>query len=76
MNADDLDHSPMQRGKYGPAKGNPRTPDWVAEHDPGYLVWAYDTWTDRPCSELLYRECVKDVADNRQSLRVALDQDK
>lgn len=75
MDAENLDHSPMNRGKYGPAKGNPRTPNWVAEHDPSYMVWAFNAWADKPCSPLLYRECVKDADDNRRSVRVAIDQD-
>lgn len=74
--AEALDHSPMRKGKYGPDRGNSKTPNQVAEIDPSYLVYAYDTWTDKPCSNLLYRECVKDVADNKQQMRVARDQDE
>jgi hypothetical protein len=71
-----LDHSPMKRGKYSALRGNPKTPNQVAEIDPAYIVWAFDAWDSRPCSHLLYRECVKDIADNKQSLRVARDQDE
>lgn len=75
MNAEALDHSPMKKGKYGPQRGNQLTPNQVAEIDPAYLVWAYEAWDPKPCSHLLYRECVKDVADNKQSVRVARDQE-
>lgn len=75
MTPDQLDHTPMPRGKYSASRGNPRTPDWVAEHDPGYLVWAWSAWSERPCSDLLYRECKKDVAESKRQERVARDQD-
>lgn len=76
MSADeDLDHSVMPRGKFGPKQGNPQTANWVAEHEPQYLVWAFENWTPKPCSDLLYRECRKDVAENQRHGRVAKDQE-
>lgn len=76
MTAEDLDHTVMRRGKYSSAQGNPKTANQVAECDPAYLVWAYQAWADKPCSLLLFKECEREVADNRQSLRVARDQDE
>lgn len=73
---DDLDHTPMDKGKYGKTRSaKPLTPDQVAEVDPSYLVWAYETWNPRPCSFVLYKECKKDVQAERQHRRVARDQD-
>jgi hypothetical protein len=57
-----LDHTPLTFGKH---KG--KTPAAVAEVDPGYVVWMYDTWkADRKapmCSKVLYDECKRDAAD-------------
>jgi hypothetical protein len=51
-----LDHTVMAFGKYKDKK----TPEQVAEENPSYLVWAYETVKNRPvCSEVLYRECKK-----------------
>lgn len=51
--AEQLDHTALTFGKY---KG--MTPAKVAEVDAKYLVWMYETVTNRDtCSELLYREC-------------------
>lgn len=74
--AESLDHSPMAKGKYGPKRGNGNTPNWVAEHDPEYLVWAYENWDPKPCSHLLYLECIKDVGESKRQERVARDQDE
>lgn len=77
MNAEELDHSVMRKGKYGPQRGNPKTPNEVADIEPSYLVWAYTAWTDgKPCSHLLYQACRQDMADNQRSERVARDQDE
>jgi hypothetical protein len=47
-----LDFTPITFGKY---RG--KTPEWVAENDPGYLRWMYETVTDRgTCSYALYRD--------------------
>lgn len=70
MTQDELDHTPLHKGKYAG-----QTPSDVAERDPGYLAWAYEAWTPKPCSELLYKECLRDVADESRSRRVARDQD-
>lgn len=75
MTADEqLDHSVMRQGKYSTARGNPRTANWVAEHDAAYLVWAWESWSPKPCSHLLYRECKREVEDDKQQGRVARDQ--
>lgn len=58
MTAAELDHTPLNRGKH---RG--LTPDEIAKIDPGWLAWAYETWSDGPCSALLYRECKKDAAE-------------
>lgn len=73
--AEALDHSVMARGKYSAARGNPRTANWVSEHDPAYLAWAYENWDPKPCSNLLYRACKAELAESRQQDRVARDQD-
>ena len=68
--ADELDHTPLNRGKY-----IGKTPSHVAERDPAYVVWAYENWTPKPCSELLYKECKKDAEEDLRQRRVARDQD-
>lgn len=73
--AENLDHSPMRKGKYGPDRGDQKTPSEVAEVDPSYIVWAYESWSPKPCSDLLYRDCKADVAKDLQTMRVARDQD-
>lgn len=69
--AEQLDHTAWTRGKY---RG--KTASEVAEIDAAYLVWAYQEWQPRPCSHLLYEDCRRDVARDRQSERVARDQDE
>lgn len=70
MTADEqLDHSVMPRGKYSAKQNNPRTANWVAEHDAAYLVWAYDSWTPKPCSALLYKECKREIEEDKQQGR-------
>ena len=77
MNAEELDHSVMRKGKYSHARGNPKTANEVADIEPSYLVWAYTAWTDgKPCSHLLFQACRQDMADNQRSERVARDQDE
>lgn len=53
----DLDESPALFGKY---RG--QTPCWIAEHDPQYLIWAYETFDKerKPCSKELYDACKLD----------------
>lgn len=76
MSDEELDHTPMTKGKYGPARrGKPMSPNDIAEVDPGYLVWAYETWSPKPCSFVLYRECKSEIDAERQHRRVAKDQD-
>jgi hypothetical protein len=68
--AEQLDHTPLHKGKY-----IGKTPSQVAERDPAYLVWAWENWTPKPCSELLFKECRKDAAEETRQRRVARDQD-
>lgn len=65
-----LDHTPLNKGRY-----QDLTASQVAEKDPAYLVWAYESWTPKPCSDLLYRDCKADVSRDLQHHRVARDQD-
>ena len=54
-----LDHTPLRFGKY---KG--QTPDEISEHDPGYIVWMFDTIKDRKnCSQTLANACRGDKAN-------------
>lgn len=48
----DSDETPFVFGKH---KGY--TPLWVAENDPTYLIWAYETFTLKPCTQDLYELC-------------------
>lgn len=75
--ADDLDHTPVIPGKYGRThKSGGLTPDQIANIDPAYLCWAYESWRDKPCSKLLYDACREDIAEDRQQKRVGKDQDR
>lgn len=48
-----IDATPLSFGKY---RG--RTPEWISEHDPQYLVWAYGTIKNRTvCSFPLATQC-------------------
>lgn len=65
MTPEELDHTPLTFGKYGPSRpGGALTPDQVSEKDPGWLIWAYETVKDKPvCSKLLYEACHEDLTD-------------
>lgn len=67
---EELDHGRMGKGKYFE-----RSPNWVAEEDPGYLIWAYENWTKKPCSKLLYDACVKERDEGLRQQWVSKDQD-
>ena len=69
--AEQLDHTPLNRGKY-----IGKTPSDVAERDPAYVAWAYEKWMPKPCSELLYRECLKDLREENRQYRVSRDQEE
>ena len=64
-----LDHTPLHKGKY-----IGQTPNEVAERDPDYLCSAYERWTPKPCSELLYKACLADIAESDRQRRVDRDQ--
>ena len=55
---DTLDHSPFGKGKYAR-----QTPSDVAEKDPSYVVWAYESWDPKPCSKLLYEDCLREARE-------------
>lgn len=75
--AEQLDHTPLKKGQYGTKhKSGGLTPSQVAELDPAWLVWAYEAWNPKPCSQLLYRECVKEIEEGQRQNRVARDQDE
>ena len=54
----DLDEKPVSFGKY---KG--LTPTEIAEVDSQYIIWAYETFEIKPCSELLYQACCMDEGE-------------
>jgi hypothetical protein len=57
-----IDHTPLTFGKH---RG--KTPEHVAEEDPSWLKWAFETIKDKGiCSQALYRDCVKDVQASRK----------
>lgn len=47
-----LDDTPLAFGKY---KG--KTPNEVAEINPGYIVWMYENIERENCTHRLYKEC-------------------
>lgn len=47
-----LDDTPLGFGKY---KG--KTPNEIAEDNPGYIVWMHETMDNSPCSDQLYNDC-------------------
>lgn len=55
MSDEELDHTPMKEGKY---KG--QTPSQIAEHDPQYIVWMSEHFTDKKVSDVLVRACMED----------------
>lgn len=55
----DIDKEPVRFGKH-----IGKTPTQIAEEDPSYLIWAYETFTtQKPCSKDLYEACLLDEAD-------------
>ena len=55
----DPDQTPLRFGKY---KGS--TPKEIAEFDPGYIVWLYDTIKPSVCSKALAQECEEEDDDD------------
>jgi len=53
----DIDEEPVRFGKY---KG--MTPAEIANKDPNYLIWAYETFdaNRKPCTRILYEACRMD----------------
>lgn len=65
VSAEKLDHTELTFGKY---RG--RTPDWVSERDPSYIVWMYEKFKHPVCSELLYKACQLDLSEARAEAAV------
>ena len=64
-----IDEEPIRFGKH---KG--KTPLEIAEIDPSYLIWAYETFkANKPCSIELYELLRLDADDEDESKREALD---
>lgn len=55
----DIDKCPVQFGKY---KG--RTPDEIADTDPSYIVWMWETFASPPCSARLAYLCRQDCDED------------
>lgn len=53
---EELDHTPLKDGRY---KG--QTPSQVAEHDPEYIIWLSETFTEKMVSDVLVRSCLEDT---------------
>ncbi len=51
-----IDETPLIFGKY---RG--RTPDWISERDPSYIIWMWEEFDNPPCSRALYRWCCADI---------------
>lgn len=56
---EELDHSPIDFGKH-----NGKTPSEISEIDPGYVIWMYQNFNNKPCSKALYEACVQDEAED------------
>lgn len=50
--SEQLDKIPLQFGKWAG-----KTPNEIADLDPGYVVWLYDECTPQRCSRALYLAC-------------------
>jgi len=56
MSDEELDHTPLKQGKY---KG--QTPSQIAEHDPQYIVWMGEHFTEKLVSDVLARTCQEEL---------------
>jgi len=54
-----IDETPLTFGKY-----RDETPNDIAEEDPQYLVWLYDTLKTKFCTKKLRNECEDFVEDS------------
>jgi len=59
MNQFDIDSKRLTFGKY---RG--RTPEEIAEYDPSYVVWMYDTIEFKHCTKDLRDMCEMDVRES------------
>lgn len=63
---EDLDHRPVQFGKY---KKRGLTPSQIAERDPGYIVYMYEynntSGSYKPCSKALYEDCKAEIRNGQ-----------
>lgn len=64
---EDLDFTALS---FGAHKG--RTPEAIAEDDPGYIVWLYKSIKPAVCSEALYKSCQEEVTSVVPSTRDTL----
>ena len=64
---DELDHTPLT---FGAHRG--RTPADVAESDPSYILWMYDSIYPHQCSLVLRNDCAKDLGED---IQIASDDD-
>lgn len=55
----ELDDTPLEFGKY---KG--KTPDYISDYDPGYIVWLWENTTVAHCSKALYEFCLKELEED------------
>jgi len=54
-----IDSEPLRFGKY-PGK----TPDEIADEDPSYIIWMFESIKNPPCSKFLYECCKWDSEDS------------
>jgi hypothetical protein len=62
-----MDDKPLDFGKY---KG--KTPNEIADHDPQYLIWAFDNTKRKVCSRDLRDACQQDVMDDEAEMLYCL----
>lgn len=54
-----IDEQPLTFGQYCG-----RTPEQIAEVDPGYIVWLYDRHKEKYCSRPLRELCEMDIRES------------
>ena len=58
----DIDEQPLTFGKYQGI-----TPEQMAEKDPEYILWLYDSMKEKLCSRPLRELCAMDIRESAQS---------
>lgn len=66
-----LDETPLPFGKW---KG--RTPEQVADVDPGYIMWLYENVQPKRCSRGLYLACEMDVREAEADMQFEYDSER